>query len=93
MAYEFEWDPSKAIANVRKHAVSFEEAMTAFGDPLSIMRPDPGHSLGEERYLVLGLSALGRLLVVAFAERGPRTRLISARLADRRERRQYEQEA
>ncbi len=94
MAYEFEWDPAKATANVRKHAGSFEEAMTAFGDPLSIMRPDPDHSLGEARYLVLGLSALGRLLVVvAFAERGPRTRLISARLADPRERRQYEQEA
>lgn len=92
MAYRFEWDPAKAAANLAKHRVSFEEATTAFGDPLSILLPDPDHSLDEQRYLVLGHSILGRLLVVAFAERGRRTRLISARLASRSERRRYEEE-
>lgn len=65
MAYEFEWDADEAAENRRKHSVSFEEAVTAFGDPLSILLPDPAHSLGEERYLVLGLSSAGRLVVVA----------------------------
>ena len=92
MAYEFEWDPTKAAANRRKHGVSFEEAATAFGDPLSLLLPDPDHSLGEERYLVLGRSDKGRLLVVAFVERPPRTRLTSARLATRRERQRYEED-
>ena len=92
MAYEFEWDPAKAVVNRSKHGVSFEEAATAFGDPLSLLLPDPDHSLGEERYLVLGRSDKGRLLVVAFVERPPRTRLMSARLATRRERRRYEED-
>ena len=61
MPYQFEWDPNKAAANLRKHGVSFDEAITAFGDPLSILLPDPGHSLGEERYVVLGTSNAGRL--------------------------------
>lgn len=91
MAYEFEWDPNKATTNLRKHGVSFEEAVTAFGDPLSILLHDPDHALGEERYLVLGVSRGQHLLVVAFVERPPLTRLISARLATRRERRQYEE--
>ncbi len=91
MAYEFEWDPTKAEANLGKHGVSFEEAVTAFGDPLSVLLPDPDHSAGEERYLLLGVSDRNRLVVVAFAERSPRTRIISARLAARRERRQYEE--
>ena len=92
MPYEFEWDPDKAAANLRKHGVSFEEAVTVFGDPLSMLLPDPDHSLAEQRYLVLGLSDNGRLLVVAFVERPPRTRLITARLATKRERRQYEED-
>ena len=91
MAYRFEWDPAKAATNLRKHGVSFEEAITAFGDPLSLLWPDPSHSRGEERYLVLGLSDNQRLLVVAFADREPRTRIISARLATRSERRRYEE--
>ncbi|MGH8701701.1 MAG: BrnT family toxin, partial [Burkholderiales bacterium] len=61
-------------------------------DPLSILVPDPDHSFGEQRFLVLGMSSAGRLLVVAFVERPPRTRIISARLATRRERRDYEEE-
>ena len=91
MAYEFEWDPAKAQANYRKHGVSFEEAVTALGDPFALLLPDPSHSTEEERYLALGRSDRDRLVVVAFAERPPRTRLISARLATRREPRQYEE--
>jgi uncharacterized DUF497 family protein len=93
MAYLFEWDHAKAEANLRKHGVSFAEAITAFGDALSLLWPDPEHSRGEERYLVMGLSAAQRLLVVAFADREPKTRIISARLATKRERRLYEEEA
>ena len=91
MAYLFEWDPAKAASNLRKHGVSFEEATTAFGDPLSLQLSDPSHSAREERFLVLGVSAQARLLVVAYADRGPLTRIISARLASRRERRRYEE--
>jgi uncharacterized protein len=90
--YQFEWDADKATANLRKHGVSFDEAVTAFGDPLSVLLTDPDHSAGEERYLVMGMSTQGRLLVVAFVERPPRTRIISARLATRRERHDYEEE-
>lgn len=93
MGYLFEWDPKKAEINLRKHGVSFDEATTVFADPLSILQPDPSHSVDEQRYLVLGTSARRRLLVVAFAERPPRTRLISARRATRNERRTYEEES
>ena len=92
MPYQFEWDADKAAANLRKHAVSFDEAVTAFGDPLSVLLADPDHSAGEERYVVMGMSTQGRLLVVAFVERPLRTRIISARLATRRERHNYEEE-
>ena len=92
MAYRFEWDASKAAENLRKHGVSFDEAITVFGDPLNLLMPDPDHSVGEKRYLLLGTSHRQRLLVVAFAERPPRTRLISARRANSRERRKYEEE-
>ena len=92
MSYEFEWDPAKAEQNLRKHGVSFEEASTVFGDPLNLLMMDPDHSEGEQRYLLLGLSTQRRLLVVAFAERPPRTQLVSARLATRRERKRYEEE-
>jgi len=90
--YTFEWDSNKALANLRTHGVSFDEATTAFADPLSVLTPDPDHSVGEMRYIVLGMSSRQRLLVVAFAERPPRTRLISARQAGREERRQYEED-
>ena len=69
MGYTFEWDPAKADDNVQKHGVSFDEASTVFGDPLSLLMPDPDHSADEQRYVVLGLSAQQKLLVVAFAER------------------------
>jgi len=88
--YQFAWDADKAAANLRKHGVSFDEAVTAFNDRLSILLPDPDHSADEERYLVMGLSTRGRLLV-AFVERPPRTRIITARLATRRERQDYEE--
>ena len=93
MSYIFEWDPKKAEPNARKHGVTFDEASTVFGDPLGLLMPDPDHSLDEERYLVLGMSNEQRLLVVAFAERRLRTRLISARRATPRERRRYEEKS
>ena len=89
---DFEWDREKAAANLEKHDVSFEEASTAFGDPLSVSIGDPGHSRDEERFLLLGLTFTGRLVVVSHTDRGERIRLISARLASRRERRVYEQD-
>ena len=92
MGYIFEWDGKKAESNVRKHGLTFEEATTVFGDPLGLLMPDPDHSRGEERYLLLGMSTQQRLLVVAFTERAPRTRLISARRATRSERRRYEED-
>ena len=92
MALRFSWDPRKAASNLRKHGVSFEEAVTAFGDPLSITISDPLHSEPEDRFVLLGLSANSRLLVVVHAERGDdEIRIISARLASRRERTQYEE--
>ncbi len=92
MGYIFEWDPNKADMNLRKHSVGFDEASTVFGDPLAFLMTDPDHSLGEMRYILLGMSNQKRLLVVAFAERPPRTRLISARRATRQERIKYEEE-
>lgn len=91
MGYNFDWDPEKAELNLRKHGVSFIEAMTGFGDPLSMNMPDPDHSEGEERFIMLGSSDRYRLLVVSYAERSPQIRIISARLATRREREQYEE--
>ena len=90
--YLFEWDAQKASSNRQKHGVAFHEATTAFADLLAMLQSDPAHSVDEERYVVLGMSNRRRLLVVAFAERPPRTRLISARRATRKERRQYEEE-
>jgi hypothetical protein len=92
MGYTFEWDPRKAASNIKKHGISFDEASTVFGDPLSLLMADPSHSEEEQRFLVLGMSVQARLLVVAFAERPPRTRLISARPATRQERNRYEQD-
>ena len=87
----FEWDPRKAASNARKHGVSFEEAATAFGDPLSITISDPDHSEEEQRFVLLGLSHRERLLVVAHVEWEETVRIISARIATRRERRTYEE--
>ncbi|HKE86404.1 MAG TPA: BrnT family toxin [Vicinamibacterales bacterium] len=90
---EFEWDPDKATRNAKKHGVEFAEAVTVFGDPLEVTIPDPDHSEGEFRFLSLGLSAGGRLLVVAYTEREGRIRIINAREATSQERKQYESPA
>ncbi|HIJ86842.1 MAG TPA: BrnT family toxin [Desulfuromonadales bacterium] len=91
MGYLFEWDSRKATSNRSKHGVSFDEATTVFGDPLSLLMDDPKHSEYEQRFLVMGLSVRCRILVVAFADRSPNTRIISARIATRQERNLYEQ--
>ncbi|MEO8369118.1 MAG: BrnT family toxin [Candidatus Solibacter sp.] len=87
---EFEWDAAKAASNPDKHGVSFAEAMTVFGDPLEATIPDPDHSVGEYRFLSIGRSEAGRVLVVAYTEREGRIRLISAREATPAEQRRYE---
>ena len=86
---KFEWDPRKATASVRKHGVSFDEAMTVFSDWESVTIPDPDHSEGEERFVIVGFSSRRRFLVVSHAERGENVRIISARRADAGERRKY----
>ena len=94
MAIRFEWDPAKARRNIRQHGVSFEEATTAFDDDFSMTMPDPLHSIGEERFILLGRTNRGRLIVVVFTDREadiPSIRLISARLADSGERHDYEE--
>jgi uncharacterized protein len=72
MALEFEWDPQKAESNQAKHGVSFEEAMTVFGDPLGRLVDDPEHSQNAERFVVFGRSGAGRLLAVMHTEQAPR---------------------
>jgi len=86
----FEWDGQKAGQNLVKHGVSFDEASTVFGDPLAGTILDPRHSSDEPRFVTIGLSTSQRLIVVAHAERDDRIRIISARLASRREKRKYE---
>ena len=86
-----EWDPDKTVSNLKKHGVDFHEAGTVLGDPLSTTFPDPAHSAEEKRYITIGSSASGRILVVAHTDRGKAVRIISARSATRRERRFYEE--
>jgi len=88
---EFEWDRAKAKLNLRKHGISFEEAMTVFADTQSLTIPDPLHSDEEDRWVILGESRQRRLLVVVFADRDDRIRLITARKATRQERKKYEE--
>ena len=87
----FTWDPKKAEENLKKHGVDFREAATVFDDPLSTTFPDADHSSGERRFLIVGMSALGRILVVSHTETGDTIRIITARAATRRERRFYEE--
>ena len=89
---EFEWDSAKAEANLAKHSVTFEEALTVFTDPIARIHTDPDHSESEPREIIIGHSIQQRLLLVSFTERGERIRLISARPATKRERRDYEKE-
>jgi len=88
---DFEWDPDKAARNAAKHGVAFSEAATVFGDPLALTFYDPDHSEEEDRYLTFGHSTEGRLLVVSHTDCEDRTRIISARVAARRERKIYEE--
>lgn len=86
----FEWDPNKSDANIKKHDVSFHEATSVFADPLSITFNDPDHSVREHRYLTFGYSTASRLLIVSHTERRGNTRIISARRVTRQERKIYE---
>ena len=88
---KFKWDPTKAAENLEKHGVDFREAATVFDDQLSTTFPDADHSEGEQRFLILGMSALGRILVVSHTDTGDTIRIISARATTRRERRFYEE--
>lgn len=87
----FEWDPRKAVLNLRKHGISFDEAASVFGDLLSLTISDPDSSLDEARFITLGRSNVGRLLAVVHTERDDKIRLISARRASPRERANYEE--
>ena len=89
----FAWDEGKAATNRQKHGVSFEEAVTVFADPLARIYDDPGHSTKELRFLLVGHSMLGRLLLVVHAERGDIIRIISARKPTPSERRDYKTNA
>jgi uncharacterized protein len=90
MPLTFEWDPHKARTNLAKHGLTFEEAATIFSDSASLTIPDPEHSLAEERYVTIGKAFAGKLLVVVHTDRGDNIRIISARVASRRERKFYE---
>ena len=87
---QFEWDAQKAAENLAKHGVSFDEASTVFGDPFAGTILDPRHSEDEIRLVTIGLSTTQRLTVVAHTDREDRIRIISARRATRRERKNYE---
>lgn len=91
MYLAFEWDESKAQANEAKHGVSFDEARTVFNDPSSITIHDPDHSQVEDRFVDIGISASGRILVVCYTDRSDRIRIISSRQATRTERIGYEE--
>ena len=90
MSLEFEWEPDKAARNLRKHTVSFQEAATVLGDETGATVYDPDHSEAEDRFLTIGYSNRGRLLIVSHIDRGNRIRIISARPLKPSEQRQYE---
>lgn len=91
MRLTFEWDEEKDLSNQRKHGVSFDEAKTIFNDPRSITITDEQHSDEEDRYIDMGISSRGRLIVVSYTERAPNIRIISCRKATKSERKAYEQ--
>jgi len=91
MTLNFEWDEEKAKTNLKNHRVSFDEATTVFSDPFSITIPGPDHSADEQRYIDIGSSDRGRILVVVYTERGTNIRIISCRKATPTERRRYEE--
>jgi len=86
----FQWDSAKSESNLKNHGVAFEESLTVFYDPLAATFVDPQHSEGERRLITIGFSAAGRLLVVCHTERARSVRLISARVATKRERKRHE---
>jgi len=86
----FSWDPNKERRNKRAHGVGFQEATTVFGDPLAVTIADPEHSVGEERFITIGKTTSGQLLVVSHTEQGDTIRIISARRASAHERKDYE---
>ena len=88
---DFEWDAEKAARNLEKHEISFDEAASVFADPLYVDFYDPDHSAEEHRYIIVGLSEIGRLLLVSYTERESIIRLISAREVTPSERRAYEE--
>jgi uncharacterized DUF497 family protein len=88
---KIEWDPKKARLNLRKHKVSFEEASMAMSDPMAATGTDPDHSIAENRYIIFGVSDRGRLLVIAHTKENETIRIISARLANKGERKLYEE--
>jgi hypothetical protein len=91
LALRFEWDKSKAKRNIAKHKISFEEASTVFGDPFSITIENPIHSYAEERFITMGSSFRGKIIVVIHCDKGDTIRIISARAATRREGKTYEE--
>jgi uncharacterized DUF497 family protein len=91
MSLQFEWDEDKAASNQKKHGVTFEEAATVFADPLGAIFDDEAHSEEEQREIIVGHSANNQLLLVSFTERAGGIRIISARRATKRERRDYEE--
>ena len=92
MALTFEWDSNKAAQNIAKHGIDFSEAATVLEDPLSFTIPDPDHSVGEQRFVTMGVSFRQRLVVVAHTDLEDRIRIISARRVTRAERQYYEEE-
>lgn len=87
----FEWNAEKAKSNLKFHGISFEEAVTVFDDTFFIVFKDPDHSVQEQRYIIIGMSVQGKYLLVSFTERDQRTRVISARELNPKERRSYEE--
>ena len=87
----FEWDPAKAAANLRKHKVSFEDATTVLYDPFAVTAFDPDHSEFEDRFVTIGCTRQGKLIVISHTDRGNLTRIISARRATRKEKKKYEE--
>ena len=85
-----EWDEEKAKKNLKNHKISFDEASTVFNDPLSVTIPDPDHSINEQRYIDIGFSDNGRILILSYTERGENIRIISCRKATAAERKRYE---
>ncbi|MFM7603508.1 MAG: BrnT family toxin [Pseudanabaena sp.] len=87
---KYQWDKNKATSNLQKHGIEFADAVSVFSDDLAITIPD--NRFNEDRFVAIGIDAFGRILVVVFTWRGEDIRLISARLAERRERKQYEED-